>query len=273
VFVNPLQFGPDEDLSTYPRDLPGDLDKLREAGVDSVFVPSREAFVPPDLATTVSVSGVTEMLEGVHRPGHFVGVATIVTKLLHVAQPSVAFFGEKDYQQLVTIRRLVSDLDLPVEIVGVPIVREPDGLAMSSRNVYLSGDERTRALVLSRALRHVAGAWNGDADAARAELRAALAAAPGVAPDYADVVDEHTLVALTGSGHRCARAVVAARVGTTRLIDNVVLELRPIETRRNRPTSNGPEELRSTPNGPEKLRSTDTGPESLRPRTDELGGP
>ena len=251
VFVNPLQFGPNEDLAGYPRDLPGDLDKLRAAGVDLVFTPDADAFTPGGLATTVSVSGVTEMLEGASRPGHFDGVATIVTKLLHVIQPAVACFGEKDYQQLIMIRRMVADLNLPVEIAAVPIVRDVDGLALSSRNAYLSADERRRALALSAALRHTADAWTGDADAARALLRAVLEAAPGVAVDYADVVDEHTLVALQDEGHRAARAVVAARVGSTRLIDNSVLSLRSTPDGPGvRATGSGPG-VRPTPDGPE----------------------
>lgn len=228
VFVNPLQFGPGEDLDSYPRDLPGDLDQLRRAGVDAVFTPTTEAFVPAGLTTTVSVAGLTERFEGASRPGHFDGVATIVTKLLHVTWPDVACFGEKDYQQLAVIRRLVDDLDLPVEVVGVPIVRDPDGLALSSRNVYLSAAERADALALSRALRTAAASWTGDADVARATLHAALTSAPGVAVDYADVVDVATLVPLTGAGHTRGRALLAARVGTTRLIDNVLLA-RPSE--------------------------------------------
>jgi len=231
IFVNPLQFGPGEDLAGYPRDLPGDLDKLRAAGVDLVFTPDPGVFTPADLATTVSVSGITETLEGTSRPGHFDGVATIVTKLLGVAQPTAAFFGEKDFQQLVMIRRMVADLDLPVEIVGVPTVRAADGLALSSRNAYLSADERRRALALSTALRRAADAWTGDADAARTELRSALDAAPGIAVDYAEVIDPHTLATLHGDGHTQARAVVAARVGRTRLIDNSLLELRSTPNR------------------------------------------
>jgi pantoate--beta-alanine ligase len=225
VFVNPLQFGPTEDLASYPRDLPGDLATLRDAGVDVVFAPAAAVFTPDDLATTVSVSGVTRMLEGASRPGHFDGVATIVAKLLNVAQPTVAFFGEKDYQQLIVIRRMVADLNVPVEIASVPIARDRDGLALSSRNAYLSGEERSHALALSRALRDVAQAWTGDADTARATLRSMLESATGVDLDYGDVVDEHTLVSLHGDGHRRARALVAARVGSTRLIDNRSLEV------------------------------------------------
>ena len=224
VFVNPMQFGPGEDFDSYPHDRPRDLDMLRKVGVDMVFAPDTAVFTPADRATTVSVSGITERFEGASRPGHFDGVATVVTKLLNVAQPAVAFFGEKDYQQLTMIRRMVADLNLPVEIAGVPIVRDPDGLALSSRNVYLSPDERQRALALSGALRRTAVAWTGDADAARAALRSALDDAASVVLDYADVVDEHTLAPLHGNGHHHGRALVAARVGSTRLIDNWNLE-------------------------------------------------
>jgi pantoate--beta-alanine ligase len=251
VFVNPLQFGPTEDLASYPRDLPGDLDKLREAGVDMVFTPAAGAFTPHDLATTVSVSGVTEMLEGASRPGHFGGVATIVIKLLHVAQPDVAFFGEKDYQQLIVIRRMVTDLDLPVEIVGMPIVRDPDGLALSSRNVYLSADERLRALAVPEALRRAARTWTGDADAARSMLRSALEAAGGVDVDYAEVVDDQTLEPLRGTDHRRGRALVAVKVGTTRLIDNSLLALRA--------SRDGPGSLRASRDGPGSLPATHNG--------------
>ena len=244
VFVNPLQFAPGEDLARYPRDLPGDVDKLAQAGVDAVFAPEAERFVADGLTTTVSVAGLTGPLEGVFRPGHFDGVTTIVTKLLNVVQPDVAVFGEKDYQQLAVIRRMVDDLDLPVEIVAAPIVRDDDGLALSSRNRYLSADERARALVLSRALRDAARTWSGDADAARAVLRRTLGAVAGIDVDYADVVDEHTLVALHGDGHHRARAVLAARVGATRLIDNLLLALEHSDhaARRPRALRDGPVE-------------------------------
>ncbi len=224
VFVNPLQFGPGEDLDSYPRDLPGDLERLRDTGVDAVFTPRVETFTAK-LLTTVSVAGVTDGLEGAARPGHFAGVTTVVAKLLHVVGPDLAYFGEKDFQQLAAIRRMVRDLDIPVEIVGMPIVRDADGLALSSRNAYLSDAERLRALRLSHALRAAAGAWTGDADRARAEMRAVLRDGEGIVVDYADVVDEHTLAALSGDGHTRARAVVAARVGRTRLIDNCRLEV------------------------------------------------
>lgn len=221
VFVNPLQFGPDEDLDSYPRDLPSDLTRLRDAGVDAVFAPAAERFAE-GLVTRVSVGGVSDEYEGAFRPGHFDGVATIVTKLFNVVGADRAYFGEKDYQQLVMIRRMVADLDVPVEVVGMPIVRDDDGLALSSRNVYLSAEERQRALRLSRALRAAAG-WEGDADTARAALWEVLGDGAGVDVDYADVVDEDTLQPLAGRGHTAARALIAARVGRTRLIDNARL--------------------------------------------------
>lgn len=255
VFVNPMQFAPGEDLASYPRDLARDVDTLRDAGVDAVFAPSVDAFVPNELATKVSVSGVTETMEGAFRPGHFDGVATIVTKLFNVVQPAVAVFGEKDYQQLTMIRRMVIDLDLPVEVAAVPIVRDHDGLALSSRNVYLSADERARALGLSTALRRAAQAWTGDADVARKVLMTTLTEVRDIDVDYADVVDEHTLVALHGGGHRRARALVAARVGSTRLIDNLLLA-----------TGNGPEHLR-----PASAEHDAAGPDGTRDV--ELEGP
>ena len=244
VFVNPLQFGPSEDLDGYPRDLPGDLAKLQAAGVDAVFTPQVEQFVG-DLVTTVTVAGVTTGFEGASRPGHFAGVTTIVTKLFNAVMPDVAYFGEKDYQQLVAIRRMVADLDVPVDIVGLPIVRDDDGLALSSRNVRLSADERVTALRLSAALRAAEGTWDGDADSARAALWRTLHDGEGIDVDYADVVDEATLVPLVGAGHARARALVAAWIGDTRLIDNLLLAL-PVEREldpsgdADRATRNGP---------------------------------
>jgi pantoate--beta-alanine ligase len=224
IFVNPLQFGAGEDLGRYPRDLAGDLDRLDPAGVDLVFHPDAGAFTPPTRRTTVMVDGLTAHLEGASRPTHFAGVTTIVTKLLHVVDPDRAYFGEKDYQQLAVIRRMVADLDFRVRIVGCPIVRERDGLALSSRNVYLSPQERDQALALSRALRATADGWlgehRGDAAWAAQRLRSILDDAPGVVPDYAVVVDPATLEPLDGHVDGPAHALVAARVGTTRLIDN-----------------------------------------------------
>lgn len=222
VFVNPLQFGDGDDLRRYPRDLPADLATLEAAGVDAVLAPDAETFTGA-LATVVEVSGVTARFEGAFRPGHFAGVTTVVAKLCNAVGPDIAYFGEKDYQQLVTIRRMVADLDMPVEIVGMPIVRDTDDLALSSRNVRLSAEERARALRLSRALRAAAATWSGDADAARAALWAELRDGDGIRVDYADVVDPDTLEPLAGPGHDRARALVAARIGSTRLIDNAPL--------------------------------------------------
>lgn len=223
VFVNPLQFGPGEDFETYPRDLTRDLELLGDRGVEVCFNPEVGRFTPADLGTTVHVSGITEVLEGARRPGHFDGVATIVTKLFAAAQPDRAYFGEKDYQQLLVVRRLVADLDLGVEIVACPLVREPDGLARSSRNVLLSAQDRRHALALSAALAAVAGGWDGDADSARSLLQETLDAAPGVELDYAEIADPHSLAPLSGTVTGPARALVAARVGGVRLIDNIAL--------------------------------------------------
>jgi pantoate--beta-alanine ligase len=228
IFVNPLQFGPGEDLEAYPRDLGRDLALLDPAGVGVVFHPDPAAFTPPGGLTDVVVRGLTEPLEGASRPTHFRGVTTIVAKLLHVVDPDRAYFGEKDFQQLAVIRRMVTDLDFRTRIVGCPVVREPDGLALSSRNAYLSPREREQALALSAALHEVAGGWAGahpgDAGWARDRLRTILAAAPGVRLDYAEVVDPATLEPLEGVVEGPAQALVAAHVGTTRLIDTIRLD-------------------------------------------------
>ena len=223
IFVNPLQFGPNEDFETYPRDLDRDLELLAARGVDVCFTPAADRFTPAGLRTMVRVTGLTEALEGARRPGHFDGVATVVTKLLASSRPDRAYFGEKDYQQLLVVRRLVADLDIGVDVVACPLVREPDGLALSSRNVGLSQQDRRRALALSAALRATAESWDGNADAARARLHGALAVAPGVDLDYAEVADPETLEPLSGTTRGPARALVAARVGGVRLIDNIAL--------------------------------------------------
>jgi pantoate--beta-alanine ligase len=214
VFVNPLQFGPTEDLDRYPRTLAADLELCRREGADVVFTPRPDVVYPggPPLVR-VSAGPLGEVLEGASRPGHFDGVLTVVCKLLHLTRPDVALFGQKDAQQLAAIRRMVRDLDLPVEVVAVPTVREPDGLALSSRNRYLSPDERRSARVLHRALEQVR--TTGDVAAGRA----LVAGEPGVALDYLDRVDS-TGFAADPQGDL---VVVAARVGTTRLIDNLVL--------------------------------------------------
>ncbi|MGH7094810.1 MAG: pantoate--beta-alanine ligase [Stellaceae bacterium] len=220
VFVNPKQFGPTEDFAAYPRNEAADLAALREVGVDLAYMPPVETIYPPGFATTVSVARLTKGLCGAHRPGHFDGVATVVAKLLLQALPDRAYFGEKDYQQLMIIKRLARDLDISVEITGVPIVRESDGLALSSRNVYLSTEERRVAPLLYRTLSEVAGA--GASDAAIARGRAALDAA-GLAVEYLELRDAATLAPVAGLPERPARLLAAVHLGRTRLIDNTAV--------------------------------------------------
>jgi pantoate--beta-alanine ligase len=225
IFVNPAQFGPNEDLSRYPRDLEGDLAKCAAAGIDWVLAPSDPRMIfAPDHQTWVTVERASEGLCGASRPGHFRGVATVVAKLFNLTRPHVALFGEKDFQQLAVIRAMVRDLAMGVEVVGMPIVREPDGLARSSRNSYLSPDERTRALAISRALREAAeAAGRGERDAAalRARARARLEEADARV-DYVELVHPDSLapVARADAG---SVMLIAAHVGGTRLIDNVRL--------------------------------------------------
>jgi pantoate--beta-alanine ligase len=225
IFVNPAQFGPGEDLARYPRDLTGDLEKCGAAGIDRVLAPDDAGLVyGPGHQTWIDVERVSSGLCGGSRPGHFRGVATVVAKLLNLSRPHVALFGEKDFQQLAVIRAMVRDLDFGVEVVGMPIVREPDGLAMSSRNTYLSPDERRRALALSRALAEASEAVRrGERDAALLRARARATLTAGAARvDYVEIVDPESLrpveVAAPGSA-----MLVAAFVGTTRLIDNTRL--------------------------------------------------
>ncbi|HSL56280.1 MAG TPA: pantoate--beta-alanine ligase [Acidimicrobiales bacterium] len=227
VFVNPLQFGPTEDLAAYPRDLDHDRRVAAAAGVDVLFVPPTTEMYPEPVVTTVTVAGtVTESLEGATRPTHFAGVATVVAKLFNIVGPCRAYFGEKDAQQLAVVRRMVRDLSIPVEVVGCPIVREPDGLALSSRNAYLTAAERAVAPVVHRALlagadRVAAGADH--ADEVRAAMAAVLAAEPLLEVDYAEVVDPDTFVALgdLADAPDEVRLLVAARLGRPRLIDNL----------------------------------------------------
>lgn len=222
IFVNPTQFGPNEDLSRYPRDLEGDLARCAEAGIDAVLAPARDdAMFAPDHQTWVTVERASQGLCGASRPGHFRGVATVVAKIFNLTRPHVALFGEKDFQQLAVIRTMVRDLAFGIEIVGMPIVREPDGLALSSRNAYLSAEQRARALALSVALaeaRATAAAGARDAEVLRARARARLEAA-GLRVDYVEVVDPDTLapVARVEPG---SVMLLAAFAGTTRLIDN-----------------------------------------------------
>ena len=225
IFVNPTQFGPNEDLEAYPRQEAQDAAMLEAEGVAILWAPTVGEMYPEGFATNISVSGVSEGLCGGARPGHFDGVATVVTKLLNQAQPDVALFGEKDYQQLAVIRRFVRDLDMPVEIVGVPTARAEDGLALSSRNAYLSDDERARAPVLNQAMRDAAEAMvSGKApSAAIAEIRARLEE-EGFGPiDYIELRDADSLEQL-GQLNRPARLLVAARLGATRLIDNIAVK-------------------------------------------------
>lgn len=225
IFVNPTQFGPDEDFAAYPRDLERDFDVLHSEGADLVFTPSTEAMYAADAQVTVAPGPLGDVFEGEIRPGHFSGVCTVVAKLLGIVQPDLAFFGEKDYQQLAIVKRMVLDLDLPVRIVPCPIIRVPSGLALSSRNVYLSAEERTAATVLYRALRTAETlALGGETDAVliATAMRECIADEPLATLDYAAVVDPGTLRnldALSGP----ARALVAVRLGETRLIDNMLL--------------------------------------------------
>jgi pantoate--beta-alanine ligase len=225
IFVNPTQFGPNEDLARYPRDLEGDLKKCRETRVDAVFAPESGAMYPAGHRTVVEVTRLQDGLCGARRPGHFRGVATVVTQLFALARPHLAVFGEKDWQQLQIIRRLAVDLHLGVDVVGMPIVREADGLAMSSRNAYLSPVERTRALALSRGLGAARARWAAgerQADVLREAVRAELRAAE-VREDYVELVTPDTLEPLARAERADARLLVAGFVGTTRLIDNTAV--------------------------------------------------
>jgi pantoate--beta-alanine ligase len=228
IFVNPLQFGPSEDLDRYPRDLDADLAACEAVGVDCVFTPDQREMYPVAPVTTVHVAHLTEIMCGIARPTHFDGVTTVVTKLFSIVGPCYAYFGRKDAQQLAVIRRMVSDLNLPVHVVGRPLVREPDGLALSSRNAYLSPEERAAAPVLSQAL--FAGAEAvvaGERDPATvaAVITAAVQAEPLVDLEYIEIRDARDLRAL-GEIEGEVLVALAARIGSTRLIDNVGLKLR-----------------------------------------------
>lgn len=233
IFVNPTQFGPNEDLARYPRDLPHDTEMLASAGVDAIFAPTAEQMYPPGFATWIEPSGpLAERLEAAHRPGHFRGVATVVAKLLLLVGPTRAYFGQKDAQQVAVVRRMIADLNLPVEICVGSTVRERDGLAMSSRNVYLSGANRTAATVIFRALS--AGQVTFDAarghaepepnatDTVRAAMAEVIASEPLATLDYAEICDPDTCAPLT-TLQAPALLAIAARIGSTRLIDNFLL--------------------------------------------------
>ena len=227
VFVNPTQFAPGTDCERYPRDLAGDVEKAGKAGADLVFAPSVEEMYPPGDSTFVEVTGqLVECLCGPHRPGHFRGVTTVCARLFNIVLPNKAFFGEKDYQQYLVIRRMARDLRLPLEIVPVPTVREPDGLAMSSRNAYLSPEERKAATVLSRGLfatRDWFASGEGDASALIAVARELIATEPLVKLQYLELRDAETLEELRRVKRRAVLAL-AAFVGSARLVDNVVME-------------------------------------------------
>ena len=226
IFVNPAQFGPTEDLQKYPRSLDDDRKKLEDAGVDYLLAPEAAEIYPPGFRTWVNVEGLSDRLEGRVRPGHFRGVATVVLKLLELVQPQKAFFGRKDAQQARIIRQMARDLHLDSEIVVCPIVREPDGLAMSSRNAYLNPTERRAATILFRALETArASISRGERDALRlvSLMRDTVRTEPLASQDYVELVDEGTLEPVTRLGGKCL-ALLAARVGSTHLIDNLLIE-------------------------------------------------
>ncbi|MFZ5817373.1 MAG: pantoate--beta-alanine ligase [Bacillota bacterium] len=227
IFVNPTQFGPNEDFARYPRDIERDKALCASVPVDLIFHPDVSEMYPQPYRTTVRVSGLTDTLCGASRPGHFDGVATVVTKLFNIVKPDLAFFGQKDAQQVAVIQRMAADLNMDLQIIPVPTVREPDGLAMSSRNTYLSPEERQAALVLSRSLRMAQErVREGERDMAalQAAMRAMIAAEPLADIDYVSIVDHATLQPVERLEGR-ALAAVAVRFGKTRLIDNVILEL------------------------------------------------
>lgn len=224
IFVNPLQFGPDEDLDRYPRTLSTDMDACASRGVDVVFAPEPQAMYPSGFQTTVSVESLSQPLEGRFRPSHFAGVTTVVAKLFNLVGPSVALFGRKDYQQWKILTRMARDLDMPVEVVGCPIIREPDGLALSSRNRYLAPEERERALAIARGLRVAYDLWErGERRPEALRSQVARHVESGMdRVDYVAAVDPESLLAVDSVSHRLLIAV-AAHLGRTRLIDNVVL--------------------------------------------------
>jgi pantoate--beta-alanine ligase len=226
IFVNPTQFGPNEDFERYPRDEARDRGLLEAEGVDIVFMPSVDEMYPPGFDDWVELHGpLVERFEGEHRPGHFRGVTTVVARLFRIIQPDRAYFGQKDAQQLRVVRRMVQELGLPVEIVGMPIVREADGLAMSSRNVYLSPEDRAAALALSRSVRHaesLVAAGESDARKVEREVRELISAEPRITVEYAAIVDEQSLEDIE-TLDRPGLLLLVGRLGNTRLLDNTVL--------------------------------------------------
>ena len=226
LFVNPTQFGPNEDFEDYPRDEDRDLDLLGDAGADIAFIPSVEEIYPAGDSTRVRVGGLTEVLEGERRPGHFEGVATVVARLFLMVAPDRAYFGEKDAQQLAVLKRMTADMQFPIEVVSCPTVREPDGLALSSRNIYLTPEERAQAPALHAGLQAAVAAFeNGvrDASALRSVVRDQLAAQPLAEIDYVSLADSETLAELEGLIKPPALLSLAVRFGAARLIDNVTL--------------------------------------------------
>ncbi len=225
IFVNPTQFGPQEDFERYPRDEEGDRIKCESAGVDILFMPTAAEMYPEKPSVFVTVEGISDILEGAIRPGHFRGVATVVAKLFQIVKPHKAFFGQKDYQQCAVIKRMVKGLNLDVEVVVLPTVREQDGLAMSSRNSYLSADERRVAAVIHRALasgEQMVKAGVGEPETLKTTMRAVLGEAPGIVLDYVEVADPESLTPLAIVKGR-AVILIAVRLGRTRLIDNVLI--------------------------------------------------
>jgi pantoate--beta-alanine ligase len=225
IFVNPTQFGPHEDLDRYPRDTEGDARKCSDCGVDILFMPGAGEMYPPGPAVSVAVAGLSEVLEGAVRPGHFQGVATVVAKLFHIIMPHRAYFGQKDYQQCAVIRSMAKGLNLAVDVVVLPTIREADGLAMSSRNVYLGPDERGKAACLYRALKageELVRAGVQEPEKVRQKMRAVLLQEKGIAIDYAEIADPDSLLPLEHMQDRMA-LLVAARIGSTRLIDNLLV--------------------------------------------------
>jgi pantoate--beta-alanine ligase len=232
IFVNPAQFGPNEDLAKYPRTFERDRELLEKAGVEFLFFPSAEEMYPAGATTWVTVDGLSDKLDGRSRPGHFRGVTTVVSKLFHIIEPNAAFFGQKDAAQLAIIRQMVRDLNFPVEVIACPIVREPDGLAMSSRNAYLDTEQRKQSLVLYRSLQKVRKSW-GEGERAAVRLaaigRKEIATEKGVRLDYFEIVDLNNLEPVEDEADGSLVAV-AAWVGDTRLIDNLVLRAEDLTT-------------------------------------------
>lgn len=228
IFVNPMQFGPKEDLAKYPRDLERDSMLLEKEGTDILFYPDNAGMYPPGYQTHIEVERLTTTLCGASRPGHFRGVTTVVGKLFNIVAPDRAFFGEKDYQQLAAIRRMVIDLNFDIEVIGVPIIREGDGLAMSSRNAYLSAEERQSALCLHRSLReaqNMVSRGTRDTAALISKAESIIKAAPFTKIDYIRICDKDSLDYIEGVIEKDSLLALAVFVGATRLIDNIILEV------------------------------------------------